>query len=754
VVEQTELPRAEVFQRFDRDGDGTISREEISRIQSSNRAPAGLEAPPAAEHEAFLNIPYASIEGVPPNFLSLDLYAPKGEAPDSGRPVMVMIHGGGWRGGDKQNPAIVGTKMNHFVGHGYVYASINYRLSPQTPGEAGVEHPTHVQDCAKALAWIHDHVAEYGGDPGQIHLMGHSAGGHLAALLATNERFLKAEGKALSILRSNVLLDPAAIDIPGYIELVDGRGMTALYHNAFTKDPDKLIDASPMDHVGENKGIPPTILFYGGERMNLDRFGPAFTDALTQAAVPSRSIDTVDLDHGQINAHIGMVGDPMTELIMRLHAGESAVHFPANLKEEQTPVSQKPAITWKRDYLAGTRDVNGEFMGGTETMRIVAFQESLYAALSYWTDQPGNDPQPGTQILSKSGPGEGWKVAVSFSDSRRVSALESIQLTTDHEGTPLDTPVELLFADAGEITARGNGNLRCFLLSSAGGDWVESIIAEKADRAFIRAFGSHKDPVTGVHSVYAGTGAGEIYRGSYDPESPTSVRWEAMPEYQNPDFDGGAYRRCQGFCVANGKLYASVAPRLLERQDGPNPSWVEVFRWDPEDRAGAGLRGITAVPAPDGNHEVILGSREQEGRILRVDPANGYEVTDELLSHVFLREQLGDFRGGKLVAYNRFVPGLHPTSQIPIHWVTVVGRQAYQPNSAWLMIRKRDGSYEVVEVSDPNDQASIPLISTRTLTFAPWDANELYVGGYDGAANNRQNHNTAWIYRGTLLEDG
>lgn len=191
--------------------------------------------------------------------------------------------------------------------------------------------------------------------------------------------------------------------------------------------------------------------------------------------------------------------------------------------------------------------------------------------------------------------------------------------------------------------------------------WEASPITPDARRAFVRAFGLHRDRETGVDRIFAGTGAGEVYSGAYDPKAPGRIRWDAEPEYSNPDFDGGAFKRCQGFCVANGKVYSSVAPRLLERQDGLKPEWVEVFGWYPEQRAGAGLRGITAVPALDGDHEVILGSREQEGRILRIDPRNDYQVELEMGSHVFLAQKWGRRAGGRLVAYNRFVPGTQPS---------------------------------------------------------------------------------------------
>ena len=330
-----ELPNEALFRRLDRNGDGVIEKSEVAGLRR-NLGTDGLKLPEEPAHKRHADIAYAKIKGVDPKLLSLDLYVPEAKAPEGGRPVLVMIHGGGWSAGDKANPSMRGGKMRHFVGKGYVYVSVNYRLSPRQLKDDGLKHPTHAEDCANAVAWVHDHVAEYGGDPDQIHLMGHSAGAHLAGIIGTNERFLKAHGKGLSVIKTNVLLDTAALDIPKYIELLGtrGRGMSQLYELAFGKDEKNLRDASPALHVEPGKSIPPTLIFYGGSRMYLDKLAPAFADSLTKAGSPSKAIDTVNLNHTQVNTHVGMIGDKMTPLIMRLHAGEDASKFPATLAEK------------------------------------------------------------------------------------------------------------------------------------------------------------------------------------------------------------------------------------------------------------------------------------------------------------------------------------------------------------------------------------------------------------------------------------
>jgi acetyl esterase/lipase len=90
--------------------------------------------------------------------------------------VLFQIHGGGWMNGDKKEQAL--PLMNQMALAGWVCVTANYRLSP------AATWPEHLVDCKRALAWIREHVSEYGGDPSRVVVTGGSAGGHLAALIA------------------------------------------------------------------------------------------------------------------------------------------------------------------------------------------------------------------------------------------------------------------------------------------------------------------------------------------------------------------------------------------------------------------------------------------------------------------------------------------------------------------------------------------------------------------------------------------
>ena len=105
----------------------------------------------------------------------LDVLVRRDDPPTTG-PVLVYIHGGAWVIGDKREQGI--PMMHELAERGWVCVAVNYRLSPKATW------PDHIVDCKRALAWVRDHVADYGGDPSFLAVSGGSAGGHLCALVA------------------------------------------------------------------------------------------------------------------------------------------------------------------------------------------------------------------------------------------------------------------------------------------------------------------------------------------------------------------------------------------------------------------------------------------------------------------------------------------------------------------------------------------------------------------------------------------
>ena len=141
-----------------------------------------------------------------------------------GAPMIVMLHGGGWRIGDKTTSRVTGHKVDHWRGKGVIFVSVNTRLLPTKPdGQA--------RDFAAAVAHIQRNAASWGGDGRNIVLMGHSAGAHIATLVGTDKTLQHQAGMAS--IRGTVSLDTEALDLTG---LMSGRTLP-LFKRAFGRDP-------------------------------------------------------------------------------------------------------------------------------------------------------------------------------------------------------------------------------------------------------------------------------------------------------------------------------------------------------------------------------------------------------------------------------------------------------------------------------------------------------------------------------------
>ncbi|WDQ99795.1 alpha/beta hydrolase [Devosia sp. J2-20] len=127
----------------------------------------------------------------------LDVYAP--EARGAAAPVVFFIYGGGWNRGERSDYQFVGRAL---AARGFVAVIADYRLVPE------VQYPGFLEDSAKALKWVQDNIANYGGDPKRLFLAGHSAGAYNATMLALDPSFLREYGVNMNILGVAALSGP------------------------------------------------------------------------------------------------------------------------------------------------------------------------------------------------------------------------------------------------------------------------------------------------------------------------------------------------------------------------------------------------------------------------------------------------------------------------------------------------------------------------------------------------------------------
>ncbi|QSX79793.1 alpha/beta hydrolase [Agrilutibacter solisilvae] len=164
----------------------------------------------------------------------MDLYVPHGARH---APVIVLVHGGGWRRGDKAMPGVVRNKVARWAPRGVIIVSVNYRMLPEA------DPLTQARDVARAVAVSQRAIARHGGSPDRFILMGHSAGGHLVALLAASPELARAAGVRPWL--GTVLLDSGALDTVAQM-----RGPHApLFDEAFGDDPQYWAAASPLQQL-------------------------------------------------------------------------------------------------------------------------------------------------------------------------------------------------------------------------------------------------------------------------------------------------------------------------------------------------------------------------------------------------------------------------------------------------------------------------------------------------------------------------
>jgi acetyl esterase/lipase len=265
-------------------------RERIAQRMEQRR---GHDAPTSAALPAGTRVERDIAYGGDPK-QRYDVYRPAGARPDA--PILFMVHGGGWRRGDKRMPNVVEHKAAYWLDKGFVFVSVNYRMEPDA------DPLVQARDVAAALASVQRRAREWGADPAQTILMGHSAGAHLVALLGSDPAGLLRQAGARRPL-GVVSLDSGALDVPA---LMGQPRLPQLYRDAFGSDPAYWRLVSPQQQLARG-GLPMLLVCSSTRRAPTAPCDEAraFARHGAQLAVPMQVLPEA-MSHGDINGELGL----------------------------------------------------------------------------------------------------------------------------------------------------------------------------------------------------------------------------------------------------------------------------------------------------------------------------------------------------------------------------------------------------------------------------------------------------------------
>jgi arylformamidase len=720
------------------------------------------------------DIRYVQRDAAPASLTSLDLYLP--EPGDRPAPVMIMVHGGGWEGGDKADAGVTKNQVPWFTDRGWIYVSINYRLAP------GVGYREMARDVSAAVGWVQRAIRDYGGDPDRINMMGHEAGAHLAALVTLDPTYFSEAGvNGDKPIKSVSLYNGLGFDIPSMMDSSVDTDVRRRIIQAIGETPDSWKLASPAAHITS---------YTGSKFPFLIQFVPEDTGAQAQASILKRGLRdagwvarswAADETDDTVVADVGVFNEPVMQVQLDfLGAVEGAWVYTSE-------------IEW------GEPDENGNVIQATEVDHLTAFQGKLYAGLGNWNDRallsmplpvtdeinslpPGaHNGYYGAIILVKESAGAPWKVDHYFGTATmRVDEMTVLELTTDESGEPLPEPFRILYAGVTDI-------YRAFVYThwkdSVTGEWGKFLLDEDSavpagcagagqytSAPYMRKYWSAVNSVSGVHEAFAGTAPGKIYRGVYDPTAPGYIRWDSEPEFDIDDSDSRCGRPITSLNI-NEQNLIGMAGKIFRRDDQTG-TWSEVLD------TGMDPRGFTAVPAADGRGEEFLVAIIQDGGILRVDnrtdpPTFVEEVKlSELMEATY--GPLTRRHPGLFSAYNYFEPHRDLATGRLQHltgtWPEGLPHPYELTRAPWngTFLLTRDLETREYELSLIYDYEAAPracdsgcnLRGARYFMKSPFpehDGRVFYTGGFDATitskADRKLYRNTAWLYRAEWSKD-
>ncbi len=308
----------------------------------------------AYEVEVRADLAYVTGDDADKEKHKLDIYAPKGV---ESAPVLMFVHGGAWKSGDRKQYDDFGKRWAKL---GFMTAVVSYRLTPAMAAKSALKHPDHVKDVARAFAWVKKNAKEYKGDAANLWIAGHSAGSHLAALLALDDQYLKAEGCAKS-------------DIKGVLALsgVYSTEMVGRFADVFGDDAAGHAKAAPLGHVSDKQ--PPFLVCYADHDVPSMREDSAkLVEALEGKKSDVESFKAPDRNHISLIRQFGEAEDEATIkalAFIAVRGGAKPSAKPENEESELPSGSEEPENEAGPSNQDGTPAENtspGESAGSSE----------------------------------------------------------------------------------------------------------------------------------------------------------------------------------------------------------------------------------------------------------------------------------------------------------------------------------------------------------------------------------------------------
>jgi len=271
------------------------------RSENSPSSPISTPLSPIISAKTTKNIFYSNDS----ELNRLDIYSPE-NADDN--PVLIYIHGGSLQAGDKEMN--LGEKKDFFVKNGFVFVSINYRLSSK---ENDIKYPTHLNDAITAVNWIYDNIKSYGGSRENIYILGFSGGAHLAASVMAKMDDVAVK-KINPKIKGFVLLDGIMYDIK---MIKDAKPVlfSMLYKLPFGNSDETLKKASPTTYITSGKNIAKSLIFYTDKDLD-DVESKLLYKKLIDNGYYSELVYVPNITHEEISTNIGKIDDAVTKKIV------------------------------------------------------------------------------------------------------------------------------------------------------------------------------------------------------------------------------------------------------------------------------------------------------------------------------------------------------------------------------------------------------------------------------------------------------